>query len=139
MRLPAPSLPDPPADYQKGYQNSVNRILTIFFGRLLSIGPLEGTSLRLTNLVPTSSLQHPVDSVATTFTLHDASLFPPSGFGTIGNEQFEWTGKSGNDLTGILRGQLGTVAAHHGHNTLVIASVTPGDVYADLNKMLRVL
>lgn len=139
MKLPVPTLPDPPTEYQRGYQNSLNRILSIFFARLLSVGPVEATTLKAIALVPTSSLQHPVDSVATTFTLHDATLFPLTGFGTIGAEQFQWTGKSGNDLTGILRGQLGTTAAHHGGNTLVVGSVEPGMVYADLNKFLRVL
>lgn len=139
MRTTPPSLPNASGEYDKTYHDRLNRVLTLFFNELVAIGPLEGTSLRLTGLPPSSTIQHPVNTTDTVFTLHDASLFPLSGFGTVGTERFSWSGKSGNSLTGILRGQLGTTATTHPGNALVVAAVEPGTVYAGLDKLLRVL
>ena len=49
----------------------------------------------------------------TTITLTNASVFPPSGKIIIENEQINYTGKSGNDLTGCTRGVYDTTAATH--------------------------
>jgi hypothetical protein len=62
--------------------------------------------------------------------LTDASGFATAGFGYItdaapGDEQFAWTGKSSNDLTGVTRGKGGTSAGAH----------TAGDAVA-VSKML---
>lgn len=139
MRTTPPALPNAASNYDKSYHDRLNRILTLFFNELVAIGALEGTSLRLTGLPPANTVQHPINTTDTVFTLHDATLFPLSGFGTVGTERFSWSGKSGNSLTGILRGQLGTTATTHPGNALVVAAVEPGTVYADLNKMLRIL
>jgi hypothetical protein len=139
MKTAPPALPNAPQEFDRRWQDSFNRILTLFFGRITAVGREEATSLRLTGLAPTSTLQHPVNATDTVFILHDASMFPDFGFGTIGMEKFEWTGKTGNTLTGILRGQLGTTAVQHGGNTLVIGAVESGEVYADQNKFLKVL
>ena len=139
MRTVPPSLPNAGVEYDRTYHDRLNRILTLFFNELVAIGALEGTTLTLTDMPPSATIQHPVNTTDTVFTLHDASMFPLSGFGTIEAERFSWSGKSGNSLTGILRGQLGTTATTHAGNALVVAAVEPGTVYADLNKILRVL
>jgi hypothetical protein len=139
MKTAPPVLPVASNEYDRRWQDSFNRILALFFNRLTSVGPLEATTLRVVALTPSSTIQHPVDPTTTTFTLADATLFPDTGFGTIALEKFQWTGKSGNSLIGILRGQLGTTATHHGHNTLVIAAVEQGVVYSDQNNFLKVL
>lgn len=49
----------------------------------------------------------------TVVNLTDASAFKNSGFIVIGNETIQYTGKSGNTLTGVTGGRYGTVAAVH--------------------------
>lgn len=139
MRTTPPSLPNASAQYERTYHERLNRILTLFFNELVAIGPLEGTSLKLSGLPAVSTIQHPVNATDTVFTLHDASMFPMTGFGTIETERFSWSGKSGNSLTGIMRGQLGTTATTHAGNSLVVAAVEPGTVYAGIDYTLRVL
>lgn len=130
MKTAVPVLPTATTLYDKGYQDRFNRILTLFFNELVAIGPLEGTTLKLNAITPASTLAHAVTDTATTFELVDATLFPDTGAGTIGLEKFTWAAKSGNTLTGIMRGQFGTTAVQHSHNTVVIASVEKGVVYA---------
>lgn len=64
---------------------------------------------------PGSALHAGINSGVTTMTLTNASEFPSSGYAIIGDypsaEIVGYTGKSGNDLTGLTRGQQGTTAA----------------------------
>jgi hypothetical protein len=48
-----------------------------------------------------------------TVNLVDASLFQSSGFAVIGIETIQYTGKSGNTLTGVTHGRYGTIAYKH--------------------------
>jgi hypothetical protein len=49
----------------------------------------------------------------TTMVLTDASSFQTAGFVVIGNEAFQYTGKSGNNLTGVTGGKYATIAVNH--------------------------
>lgn len=131
MPFAVPNLVNAPKDYESRYHDQVNRVLTLFLQQILAEGPLRGTSLTLTNMVATTTLAHAATDTDTVFSLLDASLFPMSGAGTIELEKFTWTGKTGNTLTGVTRGQFGTVADHHNHGHIVIASVERGAVYAN--------
>ncbi len=51
-----------------------------------------------------STLSAAITAVVTTITLTDASSFPTSGTVIIGWEKVNYTGKTGNDLTGCTRG-----------------------------------
>lgn len=139
MKTTPPSLPFAQDQYDKSYHDRLNRILTLFFNELLAVGPFEATTLKLVGLPAVGTLHHPVTATDTVITLHDASLFPIEGFGTIESEVISWTGKTGNDLTGVMRGQLGTTATSHAGNTLLVAAVGAGTVYAGIDKILRVL
>ena len=52
---------------------------------------------------PKSKLASGINSTETTLTLDDASLYPSSGTIYVDNELINYTGKSGNTLTGITR------------------------------------
>lgn len=71
----------------------------------------------LNNVITT--LAGAIDSSVTTIALTSAAAFPTKGWAAIEgetpfiNEVIAWTGKSGNSLTGVSRGQDGTAAASH--------------------------
>ena len=85
-----------------------------------------------------TTLNGNITSTATTITLTDASEFPTSGYiviekvnsdGVIVNETIEYTGKSGNDLTGCTRG---TAAPSYGKtpvNTEAVSHSSGAKVY----------
>lgn len=131
MKISAPVLPLPRDNYERGWFDQYNRILSLFFQRLVEPGTVQATELYLTALPGTSTLAVTVSATATSFTLHNATNFPIAGSGTIEQEKFSWTGKTGNTLTGVTRGIVGTTAAPHNANHIVIASAASGIVYAD--------
>lgn len=55
----------------------------------------------------------PAGSNPATIEVADASAMKPSGNFVVGNEAFEYTGKSGNVLTGVTRSKYGTTAVSH--------------------------
>lgn len=129
-----PNLPLAPKAYEPRYHDQIARLLTLFFNRITRIGPFTATTLTLIDLVGANRLANNITNVQTTIPLVDASKFPTAGSGTIvgtaGSEKFSWTGKSGDTLTGVTRGILGTTAIHHNQHDIVVASATPGTVYA---------
>ena len=62
-----------------------------------------------------TTLNGSIDAITTTIVLTDASQFPSSGtsYVQIGSEEISYTGKSGNTLTGVIRGVRNTTAASH--------------------------
>ena len=82
-------------------------------GRMIPLvyGTVEAHEGYLTDYNAKDALDDAVTETATVFPLRDASAFPSSGTGEIGLEQFTWSGKNGNQLTGITRGVNGTQAA----------------------------
>lgn len=129
-----PNLPLAPKGYEPRYHDQLARVLTLFFNRLTRVGPFTATTLTLTDLVGADRLANNITAAQTTIPLVDASKFPDSGSGTIvgttGIEKFSWTGKSMNTLTGVTRGILGTAAIAHNQFDIIVASATPGTVYA---------
>ena len=79
---------------------------------------VEGDGL-FTNTMVETTLDGAISAGATTITLTDASGFVDgTGYGAIDNsDQFSWTGKSGNQLTGVTG-----VATSHADNVVVTHS-----------------
>ena len=80
----------------------------------------------------TTTLNGAIDASTTTIVLTSAVQFPSTGtsFVLIGSEMIQYTGISGNTLTGVTRGARGTTAASHSNN----ATVTNGTDYAAWNE-----
>ena len=74
----------------------------------------ESTDLIQKNLLNVANvLDGPITISATTLDLVDAAIFPVSGRLKIDNEFFQYTGKTGNQLTGLSRGDLTSTAIEH--------------------------
>ena len=80
----------------------------------------------------TTTLNGAIDASTTTIVLTSATQFPNTGtsFVLIGTEMIQYTGVSGNTLTGVTRGARGTTAASHSDG----ATVTNGTDYAAWNE-----
>lgn len=132
-----PILPNPPSEYNQRYMDELLRVLRLFFRADTADGPLRGTTLTLLSLVGSTSLGAATDAVQTSFLLTDATMFPDQGsatvIGSLGTEKISWTGKTGNTLTGVVRGILGTTPVAHNMLDVIVASATPGAVYANPN------
>jgi len=63
--------------------------------------------------ITASTLDSAINESVTTLTLDDATDFPVSGRILIENEYIAYSGKSGNDLTGLTRGDLLSTASAH--------------------------
>jgi len=70
----------------------------------------------------------------TTITLTSSTNFPTTGWIKIDDEIISYSGVSGNDLTGCVRGQDGTTAATHGDNSIVQCYVLNGVPLTEINK-----
>jgi hypothetical protein len=83
----------------------------------------------------TTTLNETLTSIDTIITLTDASDFPIKGSITIDNETILYTGKSGNNLTGCIRGYSSSTAVTHssGTNVTTVARVSQSGV-SDNNK-----
>ena len=83
----------------------------------------------------TTTLNGAVDASTTTIVLTSAVQFPSTGtsFVLIGTEMIQYTGISGNTLTGVTRGARGTSAASHSDG----ATVTNGTDYSAWNEQTQ--
>ena len=81
--------------------------------------------------VSTTTLVTPLDAITgnTEITLADASKLPNTGMIVIENEAIEYTGKSGNTLTGCTRSKYATVRTRHFPG----AAVYPGLWFIKIN------
>jgi len=70
-------------------------------------------------LIPFTSLNGGINNSVTTITLTDATNYPTAGTIKIGNELIDYTGKSGNDLTGCSRGSHSTSPDSHSSGDVV--------------------
>lgn len=70
-----------------------------------------------------STLSGGISDSATSLTLASAATFPNSGAITINSEILYYTGKSGNQLTGLLRGRCGSVAASQTNGSAVRGNI----------------
>jgi len=67
----------------------------------------------------TSTLSSSINTSVTSLSMASSSSFPSSGTVLIGTELITYTGNSGNSLTGLTRGALGTTAASHSSGATV--------------------
>ncbi len=83
----------------------------------------------------TTTLNGAIDASTTTIVLTNAAQFPSTGtsFVLIGTEMIQYTGISGNTLTGVTRGTRGTTAASHSNG----ATVTNGTDYSAWNEQTQ--
>jgi hypothetical protein len=95
-------------NYQDGtwHYGSLNR--TAYVQQTLRTYPM------LAKGIQTSYLSTGINSTDTTITLLNAGSYPSIGTIVIENEEINYTGVSGNSLTGCVRGVNNTVAASHG-------------------------
>lgn len=71
-----------------------------------------------------STLAASLSSSATSLTLLSAAGWPSTGAGTFGNERVYWTGKTGNQLTGLLRAHGGSTGVSHAAGSVFQMTVT---------------
>lgn len=71
-----------------------------------------------------STLNASITAVSTSLLLVDASDFPNAGVISCQEEIIHYTGKSGNSLTGLIRGAEGTTAASHASGKAVRMTIT---------------
>lgn len=126
-----PKLPLATPEYDRTTMDRLIRSIEQFFEAITRPNAVTVTTLRITDLVGSGTLSAGINVGDTSLSLNDASRFPSSGVGTVGNEKFSWSGKSGNTLTGLVRGIAGTTAATHISGRVVVASALAGTVYAD--------
>jgi hypothetical protein len=88
-----------------------------YYGTIDRTAWLDSPGLRTYPLgvfsIQTSYLDTAINSSVTTISLVDASSYPNAGTITIDSEQITYTGKTGNTLTGCVRGANGTTTASH--------------------------
>lgn len=87
-------------------------------------GGTGGSGGMLPNLMVTSTLNGSINSSVTTILLASTGTFPSSGVALINNEFIIYTGVSGNNLTGVIRGANGTTAASHTNGAAVIGYIS---------------
>ena len=126
-----PNLGNPPPEYQASFFSRMLRDLTLYLDSISRTGPVLATSIRATGLTGASTLSGAITDTDTAITLANADKFPAFGSGTIVLERIQWTGKTGNTLTGVTRGAYGSTAVSHSSGTVIVASATSGDLYAD--------
>lgn len=80
----------------------------------LATGAVNTSTILAVNYYPSG-----LNATATTIALADASLFATSGSIYIDAEQVDYTGLSGNSLTGCTRGASGSIATAHAATTTV--------------------
>lgn len=96
---------------------------------LYSFNAKEVVSLLDGNIFDTvSSLNGAISNSATALTLIDAGEFPNSGMLKIEDEFIVYTGKSGNNLTGLSRGDLSSLAVAHDDQVPVSFVYATGDI-----------
>ena len=69
-----------------------------------------------------------INATDTTLTLDDATNFPSSGIVKIDDEFILYSGKSGNDLTGLSRGTESSVADSHDDDAQVFLTIDSGAI-----------
>jgi hypothetical protein len=130
MRAP-PKLPLATPEYNRAMMDRLIRDIELYLEGMSRPGNFSAVSLRLTGLAGASTLSADMLAGASTVSLDSAARFPTSGTGRVGAEIFSWSGTSGNDLTGVVRGLEGTTDAAHFIGDVVISTAVPGTVYAN--------
>ena len=111
--------------------DKVNHVRIIGYGGMgtstLEVEHFNATTITsyLANALDTY-LDEDISDTDTTITVKDASVLPSSGRVRIDNEYIDYTGKSGNDLTGCTRGAAGSTASVHSEGAEVLNYGTDG-------------
>ena len=80
---------------------------------------------------PAAKLANGIGATDTMITVDNGSSLPDSGIIRIGAEIMTYSGRSGNTLTNVARGQAGTTATAHNSGEPVLLVGQPGDVNCD--------
>lgn len=77
-------------------------------------------------------------AATTVITVQDVSNLPTSGFAKIKDEFFSWSGITGSNLTGVIRGEFGSIPADHkaGENIFKVENITSRNV---IDLLLQIL
>lgn len=122
-RVAAPSLPNPPPEYDARYGEQFNNILRLYFNRLNNIlGQLNTGDISAVLSLPygafhqdgVTTLTASMTNVSTTpIQVVSTDQFASSGVLLINNELITYTGKTATTFTGITRGVYGTTNVSH--------------------------
>ena len=94
-------------------EESIGRSIPRPFGVLTNVPAVAVIDSALSHLIGA------ITATATSLTLEDASRFPASGTIQIDSEHLTYSGKAGNQLTGLTRAANATTAAIHAHDATV--------------------
>jgi len=108
------------AEYKRDRQSLANVINVL--GRGDGINQVSVTTYNASNIY--SELAEDIDDIQTEIKLDDASEFASSGQIRISEEVVSYTGKTGNTLTGCVRGDIGTIANYHRRTVFVEPYIT---------------
>jgi hypothetical protein len=103
------------AEYNKDKKSLANEVIVL--GRGDGINQIRASTYNASATF--DELDGDIDDTQTSISLDDASSFPSSGEIRISEERITYTGKSGNTLTGCVRGANGTIANYHRNTTFV--------------------
>ena len=115
QRDPLPLYKINTTDFPNAAPESVGRVCGPVIGTVedVPVYPVDAGARNLLRSYITSASTGPLE-------LSDASRFPSSGTVIVGQEEIAYTGKSGDDLTGLSRAQNGTTAVFHNKGSSAI-------------------
>ena len=119
QRNPLPLYKINTTDFPNADPQAIGRVMGPVFGTVedVPVYPVDVGARDLLRVYITSVSTGPLE-------LSDASRFPSSGTIIVGQEEIAYTGKNGNDLTGLSRAQNSTTAVFHNRGASVIEKKT---------------
>ena len=119
QRDPLPLYKINTTDFPNAAPEAIGRVCGPIIGTVedVPVYPVDAGARSLLRAYITSASTGPLE-------LSDASRFPSSGTVIVGQEEIAYTGKSGDDLTGLTRAQNSTTAVFHNRGGAVIEKKT---------------
>jgi len=119
QRDPLPLYKINTTDFPNAAPESVGRVMGPVIGTVedVPVYPVDAGARDFLRAYITSASTGPLE-------LSDASRFPSSGTVIVGQEEIAYTGKSGDDLTGLTRAQNSTTAIFHNRGSQAIEKKT---------------
>jgi len=119
QRDPLPLYKINTTDFPNAAPEAIGRVCGPIIGTVEDVPcyPVDAGARDLLRAYITSASTGPLE-------LSDASRFPSSGTVIVGQEEIAYTGKSGDDLTGLTRAQNSTTALFHNRGGAVIEKKT---------------
>lgn len=119
QRDPLPLYKINTTDFPNAAPEAIGRVCGPIIGTVEDVPayPVDAGARDLLRAYITSASTGPLE-------LSDASRFPSSGTVIVGQEEIAYTGKSGDDLTGLTRAQNSTTAVFHNRGGAVIEKKT---------------